>query len=80
MLGDIVISVETAARQAEERGLTLIDEIRILMVGLYYLLLTFIKRNNFRFWLVVCQSHQDGKKSNYKESNFLGTENLRSHS
>jgi len=33
MLGDIVISVETAARQAEERGHTLIDEIRILMVG-----------------------------------------------
>ncbi|KAF3446720.1 hypothetical protein FNV43_RR11900 [Rhamnella rubrinervis] len=39
MLGDIVISVETAARQAEERGLTLIDEIRILMVhGLLHLL------------------------------------------
>ncbi|KAK6161913.1 hypothetical protein DH2020_001754 [Rehmannia glutinosa] len=34
MLGDIVISVETAARQAEERGHTLIDEIRILVVGL----------------------------------------------
>lgn len=33
MLGDVVISVETAARQAEERGHTLIDEIRILMVG-----------------------------------------------
>lgn len=33
MLGDIVISVETAARQAEERGHSLIDEIRILMVG-----------------------------------------------
>lgn len=33
MLGDIVISVETAARQAEERGHTLLDEIRILMVG-----------------------------------------------
>lgn len=32
MLGDIVISVETAARQAEERGHTLIDEIRILLV------------------------------------------------
>lgn len=32
MLGDIVISVETAARQAEERGHTLLDEIRILMV------------------------------------------------
>ncbi|XP_062164021.1 endoribonuclease YBEY, chloroplastic isoform X2 [Alnus glutinosa] len=31
MLGDIVISVETAARQAEERGHTLLDEIRILM-------------------------------------------------
>lgn len=33
MLGDIVISVETAARQAEERGHTLLDEIRILLVG-----------------------------------------------
>ncbi|KAG8375623.1 hypothetical protein BUALT_Bualt10G0119600 [Buddleja alternifolia] len=39
MLGDIVISVETAARQAEERGHTLIDEIRILVVhGLLHLL------------------------------------------
>ncbi|XP_051137274.1 endoribonuclease YBEY, chloroplastic [Andrographis paniculata] len=39
MMGDIVISVETAARQAEERGHTLIDEIRILMVhGLLHLL------------------------------------------
>ena len=34
-LGDIVISVETARRQAEERGHTLLDEIRILMVGLF---------------------------------------------
>lgn len=32
MLGDIVISLETAARQAEERGHTLLDEIRILLV------------------------------------------------
>jgi ssRNA-specific RNase YbeY (16S rRNA maturation enzyme) len=31
-LGDIVISVETAQRQAEERGHTLLDETRILMV------------------------------------------------
>lgn len=39
MLGDIVVSVETAARQAEERGHTLLDEIRILMVhGLLHLL------------------------------------------
>ncbi|XP_076881505.1 endoribonuclease YBEY, chloroplastic-like [Bidens hawaiensis] len=39
MLGDIVISVETAARQAEERGHTLLDEIRILMVhGLLHLM------------------------------------------
>ncbi|KAH9761369.1 Endoribonuclease YBEY [Citrus sinensis] len=39
MLGDIVISVETAARQAEERGHSLLDEIRILMVhGLLHLL------------------------------------------
>ena len=34
MLGDIVISVETAARQAAERGHSLLDEIRILMVSL----------------------------------------------
>ncbi|GAY60562.1 hypothetical protein CUMW_203000, partial [Citrus unshiu] len=32
MLGDIVISFETAARQAEERGHSLLDEIRILMI------------------------------------------------
>ncbi|GMH12411.1 hypothetical protein Nepgr_014252 [Nepenthes gracilis] len=39
MLGDIVISVETATRQAEERGHTLLDEIRILLVhGLLHLL------------------------------------------
>ncbi|KNA07983.1 hypothetical protein SOVF_166790 [Spinacia oleracea] len=39
MLGDIVISVETAARQAEERGHILLDEIRILLVhGLLHLL------------------------------------------
>ncbi|KAK9072068.1 hypothetical protein SSX86_008500 [Deinandra increscens subsp. villosa] len=39
MLGDIIISVETAARQAEERGHTLLDEIRILMVhGLLHLM------------------------------------------
>lgn len=39
MLGDIVISVETALRQAEERGHSLLDEIRILMVhGLLHLL------------------------------------------
>jgi rRNA maturation RNase YbeY len=31
-LGDIVISIDTAQRQAEERGHTLHDEIRILMV------------------------------------------------
>lgn len=38
-LGDIVISVDTARRQAEERGHTLVDEIRILMVhGLLHLL------------------------------------------
>ncbi|WVZ77247.1 hypothetical protein U9M48_025134 [Paspalum notatum var. saurae] len=38
-LGDIVISVETARQQAEERGHALLDEIRILMVhGLLHLL------------------------------------------
>lgn len=39
MLGDIIISVETASRQAAERGHTLLDEIRILVVhGLLHLL------------------------------------------
>ncbi|XP_065849126.1 endoribonuclease YBEY, chloroplastic isoform X3 [Euphorbia lathyris] len=39
MMGDIVISVETAARQADERGHSLLDEIRILLVhGLLHLL------------------------------------------
>ncbi|XP_047076730.1 endoribonuclease YBEY, chloroplastic-like [Lolium rigidum] len=38
-LGDLVISVETARRQAEERGHTLLDEMRILTVhGLLHLL------------------------------------------
>ncbi|CAK9221486.1 unnamed protein product [Sphagnum jensenii] len=32
LLGDVVISVETAARQAEERGHTLVDELRILLL------------------------------------------------
>jgi len=39
MLGDIVISVETAARQAEEKGVTLLDEVRLLVVrGILHLL------------------------------------------
>ncbi|KAJ3670941.1 hypothetical protein LUZ60_008367 [Juncus effusus] len=39
MLGEVAISVETALRQAEERGHTLLDEIRILLVqGLLHLL------------------------------------------
>ncbi|KMZ75042.1 Hydrolase Cof, related [Zostera marina] len=39
VLGDIAISIDTAARQAEERGHTLLDEIRILVVhGLLHLL------------------------------------------
>ncbi|KAG8077851.1 hypothetical protein GUJ93_ZPchr0007g4653 [Zizania palustris] len=39
ILGEIVISVETAARQAEERGHALLDEVRILVVrGLLHLL------------------------------------------
>ncbi|KAK1408148.1 hypothetical protein QVD17_39782 [Tagetes erecta] len=38
-LGDIIISVETAARQAEERGHALVDEMRILLVrGLLHLI------------------------------------------
>ncbi|KAF3335030.1 phosphatase YxeH [Carex littledalei] len=39
MVGKVVISVETAARQAEERGHSLLDEVRILLVrGLLHLL------------------------------------------
>lgn len=39
MLGDIVISVDAAAKQAVERGHSLLDEIRILMVhGMLHLL------------------------------------------
>ncbi|XP_018683801.2 endoribonuclease YBEY, chloroplastic isoform X3 [Musa acuminata AAA Group] len=39
LLGDIVISLETASRQAQERGYTPLDEIRVLMVhGLLHLL------------------------------------------
>ena len=39
MLGDIVISVETAARQAAERGYGVRDEVRVLLVhGLLHLL------------------------------------------
>ena len=39
LLGDVVISVETAARQAAERGHTLGDEVRVLLVhGLLHLL------------------------------------------
>jgi ssRNA-specific RNase YbeY (16S rRNA maturation enzyme) len=37
LLGDVVISVETAARQAEERGHTLVDEFRILLVNFSHL-------------------------------------------
>jgi len=39
MLGDIVISIDTAKRQAEERGHSLLDECRILLVhGVLHLL------------------------------------------
>lgn len=39
LLGDLVISVETATRQAEERGHSLLDELRILLVhGLLHVL------------------------------------------
>lgn len=39
LLGDLVISVETAARQAEERDHSLLDELRILLVhGLLHVL------------------------------------------
>ncbi|CAO1945917.1 unnamed protein product [Urochloa humidicola] len=39
MLGDIVISVETASRQAEEKGVMLLDEVRLLVVrGILHLL------------------------------------------
>ena len=40
MLGDIVISIETAARQAEERDHTIVDEIRILLVIFNFLFLS----------------------------------------
>jgi hypothetical protein len=51
MLGDIVISVETAARQAEERGHALLDEIRILMVGLGIFVLFSILFYFFNFFV-----------------------------
>jgi rRNA maturation RNase YbeY len=39
LLGDVVISIETAARQAQERGHSLLDELRILLVhGLLHVL------------------------------------------
>jgi len=39
VLGDVIISVETAARQAEERGHTLARELRVLLVhGILHLL------------------------------------------
>ncbi|CAI5520765.1 unnamed protein product [Closterium sp. Naga37s-1] len=39
LLGDVIISVETAQRQANERGHSLLDELRILMVhGMLHLL------------------------------------------
>lgn len=38
LLGDVVICVDTAARQAAERGVTVLDEIRVLLVhGLLHL-------------------------------------------
>lgn len=42
LLGDVVISVETAARQAKERGHTLIDELRILLVQYSLWVLTYM--------------------------------------
>ena len=39
ILGDVVISIDTAARQAEDRGVSILDEVTILMVhGLLHLL------------------------------------------
>lgn len=39
VLGDVVISVDTTARQAAERGYTLLDEARVLLVhGVLHLL------------------------------------------
>ena len=39
MLGDVIISVETAARQADERGHALATELRVLLVhGVLHLL------------------------------------------
>jgi rRNA maturation RNase YbeY len=33
LLGDVVISLETAAKQAKERNYALLDELRVLLVG-----------------------------------------------
>jgi ssRNA-specific RNase YbeY (16S rRNA maturation enzyme) len=37
MLGDIVISVEAAERQAGEKGVTLLDEVRVLVVWFLFI-------------------------------------------
>ena len=42
LLGDVVISVETAVRQAKERGHALIDELRILLVQSSLWVLTYM--------------------------------------
>jgi len=49
MLGDIVMSVETAARQAEEQGHELLDEIRILLVCVLTCLCSFTLLDKFLF-------------------------------
>jgi hypothetical protein len=48
MLGDIAISVEAAARQAEEKGVTLLDEVRVLVVCSSFFPLNFLN-DDFNF-------------------------------
>lgn len=55
VLGDIVISVDTASRQAEERQLQFRDEIRILLVhGVLHLLGYDHEGKKDGDWLIVC--------------------------
>ena len=52
-LGDIVISVDTAQRQAEERGHTLLDEIRILVVACFFSLSLFFFEEGWLVFLIA---------------------------
>jgi regulation of enolase protein 1 (concanavalin A-like superfamily) len=59
LLGDVVISVETAARQAEERGHTLVDELRILLVNFSHLYPL--------FFCILCQTLSAKASSNLSQ-------------